>query len=1551
MTIPAWFRLSAIVLMVTLLVTRSVDLTAGNNDYDVSQVPLFSGQSDPPLMMLVMSRDEQLFNKAYPDYTDLNEDGKLDTTYQDRFDYAGYFDPKLCYAYNNGKFKAAGQANGHKCSNQWSGNFLNWVTMSRLDILRFVLYGGQRSTDNATTVLERANIPSDLHAWVKVYSGSDIGSYTPLSGPQTFCNTSTGINSDPLMRVASGNWSEWAATAVRQCAKRGEVSSGDDDRPSGTITDITVRVEVCDPRASAANRESFCQKYSSGTTDSFKPVGLLQTYGEAGRLRFGMVSGTFSKPRSGGVLRRNIGRLAGNSGTATGCTAGDEVDLSNGRFCNQTDGTEGIINTLSRLKLTQWNYSHVWNDCNTWGYLNRQGFSDAGNGSLNNPGTGTNDCNAWGNPLAEMYAEALRYVAGQTTATSAFAGGTDLLGMPVPTWSDPYRAPERGGNSFCATCNILVMSSGLPSFDSDEVPTVQPIAAAATATDNVGTGEGLSGSYMVGRVVANQAELAVGNSVNTHEDICTGKSLGAALSRARGLCPDVPSMEGSYLMSGLAHQARITDMRPGLQGKPAGYKNTVTTYAVAMAENLPKFDIPVGNGKITLSPLCQANKSGTAKINGGSEDKNWRTCFLGSVGVGKKESRVSPYHVYGRDLESDGSAGSFSLVWEDSLWGNDHDNDVVSMMTYCVGSACNANTNPRNTSYNGKDICWRSDSPVCGANGSPSVGANEVLVRIENMSAYAGNAMMTGFTVTGSNDDGVKRLALRPGSSDNSILTTQADPPTNWFKPKVLKFTLGTSNAKLLESPLWYAAKYGGFKDSNGNNLPDLASEWSTRQPGTPDNYFLARDPSKLKTELDRIFAEAAGSKAPTGGAGGGARITGNSFTLEATYELKDGTVNDWIGNVRGVQVKQDGSAGNEIWNAEAKLPTASSRNKIFMVTEPTRIRADGTVSDEASAASFTGNNIPGTTREAKLASMGMPAIPTWFRSTYSVNTLVSYIKGDHSNERGKGADSQKTLRNRSSALGDIINSTPEIASPRDDFGYANWASFSTVEWKRKLGGSYGTYLTTKATRTPVIYVGANDGMLHGFSAKNDASGGEELFAFIPSGSLDHLASLADPNLLHRYYLDGPVTTSDVPFSAEGDWHTVLVGTQGAGGKSVFGLDVSTPGAFDDDDVLWELSGKTVNELGMVMGKPVVVPVKSTGGKPRWVAIFGNGVNSDSGAPVLFVVDAKDGTVLARLKPSETDYAVRNGLMSIAPVALSNNDGIVDTVYGGDLQGNVWKFDLSDENPEDWTIAYSEQPLFTAKIGDVAQPITGGIEVATGQGGGVNIFFGTGRYFVVGDNQISADPPVQSLYGILDNLGAVRIAGRDELVEQTISNVALSNGYTTRDVSNNLVSYGTKRGWYIDLKVDDAAKGERFIGTPRVQNGKVIFTTYEGIDATCSAGGGNNWLYALNLLSGAGGMSGVSNTRGGNPVCTGDCGAISLNKEGKNMPPVKDTNVFVPPPPTLEELNGLCNIATDPTCLQKRLDAKECTFVLRAPGADPLFLPRPCGRQSWRQVR
>ena len=150
--------------------------------------PLFIGANVPPQVMLAISKDQQLYKKAYNDYSDLDGDGQIETTYKHSIDYYGYFDPTKCYVYNNGqnRFEPVSVSADKYCSGQWSGNFLNWVSTTRMDAVRKLLYGGMRSTDTlGTTVLERAYLPTDAHAFAKYYNGPDIAQLTPFNPPTT----------------------------------------------------------------------------------------------------------------------------------------------------------------------------------------------------------------------------------------------------------------------------------------------------------------------------------------------------------------------------------------------------------------------------------------------------------------------------------------------------------------------------------------------------------------------------------------------------------------------------------------------------------------------------------------------------------------------------------------------------------------------------------------------------------------------------------------------------------------------------------------------------------------------------------------------------------------------------------------------------------------------------------------------------------------------------------------------------------------------------------------------------------------------------------------------------------------------------------------------------------------------------------------------------------------------------------------------------------------------------------------------------------------------
>ena len=287
---------------------------------DIAQTPLFLSQSVDPRVMLLMSRDHQLSIKAYTDYSDLNGDGVLDTTYNDAIDYYGYFDNHKCYTYSDSLFEPAGSASGtysHHCngsSSQWSGNFLNWATMTRMDIIRKVLYCGFRRTDSTTeTVLERTFLPYDTHAFAKVFHTSTTGEmrhYVPYEETTiTLCNLThaTGLSRSvdtsaypPLLRVAKDNgsgtvgWPYWAASEKPECTWGSGIHPSTSKRlspsGSGNSTDgLFVRIKVC----VSGSEEANCKTYPN---EHKKPTGLLQKYGEASRpLRFGLITGSYKK--------------------------------------------------------------------------------------------------------------------------------------------------------------------------------------------------------------------------------------------------------------------------------------------------------------------------------------------------------------------------------------------------------------------------------------------------------------------------------------------------------------------------------------------------------------------------------------------------------------------------------------------------------------------------------------------------------------------------------------------------------------------------------------------------------------------------------------------------------------------------------------------------------------------------------------------------------------------------------------------------------------------------------------------------------------------------------------------------------------------------------------------------------------------------------------------------------------------------------------------------------------------------------------------------------
>jgi Tfp pilus tip-associated adhesin PilY1 len=284
-----------------------------------------------------------------------------------------------------------------------------------------------------------------------------------------------------------------------------------------------------------------------------------------------------------------------------------------------------------------------------------------------------------------------------------------------------------------------------------------------------------------------------------------------------------------------------------------------------------------------------------------------------------------------------------------------------------------------------------------------------------------------------------------------------------------------------------------------------------------------------------------------------------------------------------------------------------------------------------------------------------------------------------------------------------------------------------------------------------VIYAGANDGMLHAF----DAATGEEIFAYVPNLVFGNLSLLTDPAYTHCFYVDlTPTVKKGAGILGGTSMKSLLVGGLRKGGKGYFALDITDAKNINSEAilasrVLWEFPKTNDPDMGYSFSKPVIVRSNST--LHPWVVIFGNGYNSVSGISALYIIDPKTGDLIKRI---DAGLGPDNGLST--PIAVDpTHDEKVDFVYAGDLKGNLWKFDLSQDDITKWKVAFMPsdvaQPLFQAKgpNGQV-QPITTRPDVMYHpEKHGFIVCFGTGKY--LGDSDYpDSDTSVQSIYGIWD---------------------------------------------------------------------------------------------------------------------------------------------------------------------------------------------------------
>jgi type IV pilus assembly protein PilY1 len=596
---------------------------------------------------------------------------------------------------------------------------------------------------------------------------------------------------------------------------------------------------------------------------------------------------------------------------------------------------------------------------------------------------------------------------------------------------------------------------------------------------------------------------------------------------------------------------------------------------------------------------------------------------------------------------------------------------------------------------------------------------------------------------------------------------------------------------------------------------------------GTTDAYS-ASDTATLKTAFDAIFTDIlAKTGASSSAATNSTSLSANSVVYQARFNS-----GDWSGQLLAKSISTAGIiSGTADWDAGTLLKAkAAGDRKIITFGLDTNDGIPFRWSDINALADTSAKDTLNADYLGTADGLG--------------SDRVDFLRG------GTGGASAALFRDdREGKLGDIIHSTPQYVGPPS-------AGYNDLEFS-----GYSSFASSQSGRTKVIYSGANDGMLHAFSVAT----GEELLAYIPGEVFPNLSRLTalgyGTSVSHQYFVDGSPLVADAKVSST--WKTVLAGGLMAGGQGVYALDITSPSTFSeanaDNIVLWEFTDEDDADLGYTYFQPTdnlltnqsAQIAKMANGK--WAVILGNGYNnseadgnaSTTGNAYLYILFLDgglngtwtEGTDYIKIDTGKGSVATPNGLATPTPIDM-DGDGDVDKIYAGDLQGNMWKFDVSDSSTGGWGLALTaNKPLYS---GSSSKPITTAPVITVHPYGGFMVSFGTGKYMELSD---TASTGTQAIYGIWDE--DANVNGTGSLVEQEVIELQTHSGIEYRVNTDKEVNYDSKKGWYFDLP----ESGERMDVNPIIRNGRFVFVTRTPSNTPCEAGG-TSWLMEFNYLTG-----------------------------------------------------------------------------------------------------
>ncbi len=598
--------------------------------------------------------------------------------------------------------------------------------------------------------------------------------------------------------------------------------------------------------------------------------------------------------------------------------------------------------------------------------------------------------------------------------------------------------------------------------------------------------------------------------------------------------------------------------------------------------------------------------------------------------------------------------------------------------------------------------------------------------------------------------------------------------------------------------------------------------------------YFPANSPGAVTADLQIIITKIlAATQSTASAAVNSTGLNTNSVVYQSQFTTSD-LFQDWTGNLYAFPINPTTGAVNTsptaaLWSGQNQLDGQTwDLGRLIATWDP--VAGQGTP--------FRWNT--GTPSTGIASSTHLGQLLESFTPDTNGQDVLQFLRGSNAQELRNGGQ----FRNRTHKLGDIVSSNPlYIGAPSSN----------------NQSASYVAFANSNSTRQPMIYVGANDGMLHAFNATT----GNEVFAYVPAGVFANLIDLVNPyyNAVHQYYVNGSPQASDLQFS-DNSWHTVLVSAEAQGGSSIFALDVTNPGAITTEPqlaaaVLWDF---TEADMGLGMSTPSI-----TNTADGWQVFFGNGYNSRFGKPFLYAVNPQTGAQTTKIDlcaavPTACNLAVANGLSTVIAVNSSGQlSQSSNLVYAGDLQGNLWRVDISNPNPASWHVTVMFQARDSSSH---AQPITTS-PVAT-----LNpkypAVLGTMVYFVTGEllgTPDLASTQVQTIYGVYDPVAGYSspLLRTNAAMEPEPLSYASSNAAAII-VTGNALTIPTQEGWYIDLNLPACPTcvpaqashvGERGVTDPRIESGgALVLTTYQPNSNVCTAGG-NSFLYVLDYAGGS----------------------------------------------------------------------------------------------------